>query len=491
MYNKCRVYLITLNASLGFGYWAYNFSIFNSLQDYMSKYVFPNASTTTISLIASFINIGSIIGGLIGGTLVSTFGRRRTLMGADVLGIIAIVLLLIQSLPVLLIGRILSGVVSGINIVAISMYLVEISPLPMCGATGSLTIIMSETFSFISLAMGFLIPSAPMGGATNHVWRILVAIAALLNIIRFLILKFVYKFETPTYLIQNGRKEEAVRTLKLIFTSNIQEEYKRVEDDVKASTVEGSIHFKDLLSKKYRKILFVDFILAFIQHFAGMTIIFVFSNDIFSRCSNNPVLFSTVLGVINLVGVILSFGLIDKFGRRTLIITGLFIITILWLSFGLTALLSGEKNSGLKFILLIWPLFFQMSTGSLTFLYISETLPSVGVAFCVAANWTSAFIISQFYLQVVKAFGIGKFFIFCAIVCFLAGLVFWKYLVETQGRTRSEIMAAYLQNSSKKYSRPSNESLEVKQKLEKEKTSVELPSVKNVSNQEDEEEEVN
>jgi len=443
MYRKRKIYIMAINSALGYGYWAYNFSIFNSLQEYLADYIFPNASTTTVSLIQSFINIGSIIGALIAGSLVSRLGRRKSMLLADVFGIIAVGLMLIKSLPVLLIGRLLSGIVSGLNIVAIFMYQVEVSPLPMCGATGTLSVIISETFSFVSLAMGFAVPSQITGRFDEEIWRVLVAVSAILNVLRLIGLGFIWRFETPFFLIEKGKKEQAKKVLGKIFDNGIEDEYKRIATDVEMSTNEGSIGFWDLFGPKYRKILFIGFLLAVIQHFGGMSIIFIFSNDIFGRSTDNDVLFSTILGVINLLSVFLALFLVEKFGRRALLLTGLFAITIIWLAFGLIATISGEDNPSLKYLLLVWPIFFQISLGSLTFLYISETLPSIGSSFCVAANWTSASLISIFYLQVVGAVGLGPFFLFCALLCFLCWLAFCKYLVETKGKTRTEIIELF------------------------------------------------
>jgi len=434
---------MAINSALGYGYWAYNFSIFNSLQDYLGDYIFPNASTTTISLIQSFINIGSIIGALIAGTLVSRLGRRRTMVIADILGIIAVGLMLVRNLPVLLVGRILSGIVSGLNIVAIFMYQVEVSPLEMCGATGTLSVIISETFSFISLAVGFAVPDDPHSEFQYQIWRLLVSVSAILNIMRLIGLGFIWRFETPFFLIEKGKKEQAKKVLGQIFDDGIEDEYKRIATDVEMATNEGSIGFWDLFGPKYRRILFVGFLLAIIQHFGGMSIIFIFSNDIFSRSTDNDVLFSTILGIINLLSVICALFLVEKFGRRTLLLSGLTAISIIWLVFGLIATIRGEDDPSLKYILLVWPVFFQISLGSLTFLYISETLPSVGSSFCVAANWTSASLISIFYLQVVDAVGLGPFFLFCALLCFLCALIFLRFLVETKGRTRAEIIQLY------------------------------------------------
>ena len=117
---------------------------------------------------------------------------------------------------------------------------------------------------------------------------------------------------------------------------------------------------------------------------------------------------------------------------------------LILLAFSIIVIISGPSHPSLKFLLIIWPIFFQISVGSLTFLYISETLPSIGVAVCVAGNWTAGFLVIQFYLSVVEAFGVAAPFMFFAIFSLFCSVVFLKEMVETKGRTKSEIIARYM-----------------------------------------------
>src|SRR5690606_11931897 len=101
------------------------------------------------------------------------------------------------------------------------LYLVEMSPIPMAGVTGSMAIIVLEVMAFISLVSGYIVPKEQKGGISDQIWRILIALPALLNIIRFICLKFIYTHETPFFSINKRRTEEAMRTLKYLYTSDI------------------------------------------------------------------------------------------------------------------------------------------------------------------------------------------------------------------------------------------------------------------------------
>ena len=442
-YRRLFVYLLSANAACGYAYWSYNLSIFNSLQIYLQTYIFPDASTQIISLVASFLSLGAIFGALLAIPMMNKWNRRKTMLIADVFGIIGLILTVIATLPTMLIGRIISGAVGGINTVVIPVYLVEMSPLQMCGATGSLSIITLETSAFVSLAMSFAVPEAPDGTVKDQIWRILFLIPILLNIARFLCLMFFFKHETPFVHILNNKEGKANESLAAIFKNNVEVEYKRVKNDVVASSLEGIVRLRDLFTRKYRRSFFIGFLVAVMQQMCGMTAVFVFSNDILARSVEDPALLSTILGIINLAAVIISFGIIEKFGRRFLLITGTLAMGILWLVFGLLAGIEGESHPALKILLLIWPCLFQMSLGSLTFLYISEILPSVGVAFCITANWTAGFLITQFYLSVVEHLGFSTPFFFFSACCLATGSIFWRWMVETKGRTKSEILQNY------------------------------------------------
>ena len=397
-----------------------------------------------MSFIASFLNLGAIFGAILAGPFVAKYGRRSTMIYADILGIIGLILTVIATLPTILIGRLVSGFVGGVNTVVVPMYLVEMSPLALCGATGSLSIIVLEISAFVSLAVSFAVPDAPTGGISNQVWRILFLVPVVLNVIRMLLLLFVFRCDTPYYYISKNHPEKAQNSLMKTFKGNVDKEYERVQGDVKASTFEGSVRFRDLFTKTYRRSLLISFLLALLQQFCGMAAIFVFSNLIFSASTSDTALYSTILGVVNLAAVIMSFLFIERYGRKPLIIFGSTLMGLILLAFSVIVLVNGPSHPSLKFLLIIWPIFFQISVGSLTFLYISETLPSVGVAVCVAGNWTAGFIVIQFYLHVVDAYGVAAPFLFFAIFCLFCAVVFAKEMVETKGRTKREIIAKYM-----------------------------------------------
>ena len=442
-YRKKRVYAQTINVSLGFAFWAYNFSIFNTLQDYIQTFIFPGASTSAMSWIASSLDAGAIVGALIGGQLVAKLGRRRTMQCSDVVGVLGSSLTLVASLPCMIVGRVISGIVGGINTVSVAMYLVEMSPVAMTGVTGSMSIIILEIMAFMSLVAGYIVPEERSGGAKDQIWRILLFIPAFLNIIRFILMTFYFRYETPSYLIEKKMANEAMESLKSVYTSDVEDEYTRVAQDVYKATLAGRVRLRDLFSRTYRRAFAVGMTLAALQTFSGSTAVFVFSNTILEKSTSNEVLFTTLIAVINLVSVIVSFTFVEKLGRRTLILTGVICIGITVTIFGLIEVIDGETNPALKFILLIWPIFYQSSIGSLTYLYISETLPDIGVSVCTAINWTSGFIVSQFFLPVSENLGVGTAFLAFGVACFASSYFFYGNLMETKDKTRSQIMFAF------------------------------------------------
>jgi len=362
---------------------------------------------------------------------------------SDIVGIIALGLTLIAQYEVMLIGRLLAGFLGGVNNVVVAMYLVEISPLSMVGATGSFSIIVLEIFALVSFGLGFIVPSEKEGGFGGQIWRLLYFFPALLNIVRLLCLLMVFKHDTPFYCIEKNDKKEAMKGLNQIFNKNVEEEFNRIQSDVNAASTAGSVQIKDLFGRKYRKAFLLCLLLAVAQQLCGISVLFVYSNDIFSKSTDTPVFYTTLFGITNVVAVILSFKFVDKLGRKTLIIFGNITIGLVMLAFGLIAKISGEGNPLLKYLIVIWPLFFQASLGSLTFLYISEVLPDVGVGACISANWTTGFLIAQFYLQSVEAFGFEVPFLFFGVANFLCAVVFCGALVETRGKTKADIIAEY------------------------------------------------
>ena len=154
------------------------------------------------------LTAGACVGSWYAGTLATQYGRLKTLMLSDLLGILGSCLCLVQSLPILIIGRTIVGAMIGIHCVVANLYIVEISPTVIKGRIGAMSMIFMSFGSLLAFATQFLVPTNEEG-KDSQIWRVLFGIGMLLSIARLIIFNFVFSFETPFYLVLKGRITEA------------------------------------------------------------------------------------------------------------------------------------------------------------------------------------------------------------------------------------------------------------------------------------------
>lgn len=106
-YNRGFVLATILNASFGTFFWMYTNTVFNSVSSYLRAYIFPEASDLMFSFIASTPQLGAIPGSLLSGPLSQRYGRRFTMIVLNIVAIIGIFCTLIESLPIMIVGRLI------------------------------------------------------------------------------------------------------------------------------------------------------------------------------------------------------------------------------------------------------------------------------------------------------------------------------------------------------------------------------------------------
>ena len=442
------LYAMAFNSSLGSVVWGYNISIFNALRVFLQSNVFPNASDFVISLIASSLTLGAAGGSYYAGRLLNAFGRLHVLLVSDLIGILAICLTLIHSLPIMVFGKFIIGVIIGINGVAVSLYNIEMSPISVKGIMGSISMSSLAFGVTLGLVVQLTVPEPSQGG-DSQIWRVLFALPILLHIIRYTILKYLLNYETPLYLTMQDKVNEAREVLQVIYTDNIDIHLQRVIQDKNkmAASSGGNITLTDMFTKKYRKAFLISlFIMAGVQ-LCGFTSMFVFFNVYIADSANNDfneiALFATIMGIISFLSAVFANVIVDKFGRKVLFVVGMAFMAVTEFLYVFIGYLDGTSNPLLKYILSIWPLFFRISTGTLAFIYVPELLPSVGVSVVIFLNWMLAFINVQTCLPIVHAIGTPGSLLFHAIFCLVSTIIYQKYIIESKGRTKAELLDMY------------------------------------------------
>ena len=445
-YNSRKVYLMACTSSLGSLAWGYNVSVFNALRVFLQENVFPDASEQSITLMASILTIGAACGSFFAGNLTNAYGRRRVLVYNDMLGIIGSCLCMIQSLPFVILGRLVAGINIGIHTVTVSLYNVEMAPTQIKGSMGTLSMAFMAFGGLVAFGANFLVPDI-VTGRESQIWRLIFAFGIVLHVIRLAIFRFIFTFETPFYLVLKDKIEEAETSLGQIYHQNIDQHLKRVEKDKEASLSNGNLTFIDLFSDKYRKATLMVGLLAVGNQVCGFSPVFMFYNVLIQESANNNVetisLFATLMGVLSFTFTIVTVFITERYGRKPLLMIGMFVMFLIEALFALIGFSFGSDSSSLKYILLFWPIFYRISVGSLCFPYAAEVLPAIGVSFSVVTNWVVAFAIVQSFLPLVEMIQVEGVMLFLALSCLTSSILYKYYLVESKGRTKAELIELY------------------------------------------------
>ena len=188
--------------------------------------------------------------------------------------------------------------------------------------------------------------------------------------------------------------------------------------------------------------------LSFCYQISGINAIIPFMHDFYSVGINDPhsslpQTFSICFALLNNVFTILSVYLNHRFGRKGILLVGTVMLTMQWGAYALIGYLDGPSNIVAKVLVMCFPVSFAWSSGGVTFLYLSETLPEIGMSVTTVFSSGLAFAASQFFLELqntIDYMGIALIFGIGNLLCFI---FFSKYMIESKDKTRAEILLEY------------------------------------------------
>lgn len=388
--------------------------------------------------VVSMLLVGAFGGALCAGTCADRIGRKKTILLAAALCIAGTLLLsFATSYALLLVGRAVAGISIGIISLVTPLYLAEISPPHSRGAFVS--------FNQLAITMGILVAYLiSLSYAKSGDWQMMFAWAiapALMQVIGGLFLP-----ETPSWLLQHHREESGLATLKKM---RIDNQWQSCLDEMKRS---ASSHkkggWKTLFQPRLRHVLVLGLALSAFQQITGINAVIYFAPKIFQIAgfaSASSAIFASVgIGVINVLATLFSVFLLDRLGRRPLLLTGLIgmIASLLALSFAFFL-----KSSSIAPIALVslmsYVAFFAIGLGPITWLLIAEIYPLAvrgkAMTIAVGMSWMSNYLISLIFLDLISYLGSSITFCLFSLISIIALIVIWRYVPETKGKRLEEI----------------------------------------------------
>lgn len=426
----------SLIASLGGFLFGFDTAVISGVEKHVQE-IFSLSSFEHGFAISSAL-IGTIIGALISGRPADRFGRRPILFLIAVLYILtAIGSSLANNVVTFITFRLLGGIGVGASSVIAPMYIAEISPAKIRGRMTAMF-----QFNVISGIMVAYISNFLLRETGTEPWRWMLGVAGIPAIIFFLLL-FVIP-ESPRFLIKLGQVTKARTLLEKIEVSSIDQEI----DEIKLSVKPSASASQTLFSKIYMKPICIAFLVAMFNQFSGINAILYYAPRIFelSGLTNSNSLFQSILiGITNGLFTIVGLILIDRVGRKKLLITGSLGMSVCLGLVAKTFYTQDFTGFGLLIYLLVYIMFFGFSTGAVIWVIIAEIFPNhirgKGQSFGSFTHWFFAALITFLFPVIAKTsqFGVGHVFLFFSIMMIIQVIVVWKYFPETKGRTLEEL----------------------------------------------------
>jgi sugar porter (SP) family MFS transporter len=398
-------------------------------------------STFPQELVVSMVLAGATIGALSGGKLSDRFGRRITLIGTSLIFVAgALICAAAASFTMLVAGRAIVGLAIGLSSTTVPVYISEVAPPEARGWQVSLF----QLAITVGILAAYLVDYA---FAKSGSWRWMLGLAVVPGAI--LGIGMLFLPESPRWLAKYLHPEAARKVLARIRgTADVEPELREIMDSLSRSEKHGS--WKDLLHHSVRPALIVGMGLAIFQQITGINTVIYYAPTIIqsagSSSASAAILATAGIGVVNVVMTLVAMWLIDRIGRRPLLLTGIggMIVTLGILGYLFNAPVhSGIAGRFAVVTIMAYVAFFAISLGPIFWLLIAEIYPlqirgqAEGTA--AATNWVFNLVVSITFLTLVERIGPAHtFWLYGALA--VASWLFSYFLVpETKGRTLEEI----------------------------------------------------
>ena len=446
--NPAFVYLATAVATVGGFLFGFDTAIIAGaigfIMEYFEKIKHITLTPLQEGFAVSSVLIGCMIGASVAGFVSDRFGRKKVLFAAAIIFVFTAVLAAIpQTLTQFAIARLLMGIAVGIESVLSPLYIAEIAPANIRGRL--------VTLNHVALTIGMLsayviaIILEPLGAASN--WRWMFASGAIPAGIFLIALAWIP--ESPRWLIERGLNDKAMSVLTKVGGSNRA----RVEmERIKSSIAEESGSISQLFAPGLRLALVVGVVLAILQQITGINVILYYAPEVFKNAglATNQALWSSVLvGVVNLIANIVAVMIIDKVGRKPLLIFGTLSMGVFLGLTGLSFIPSLHISSVWTVIFILgYVTSFMVGLGPGFWTVVSEIFPTRvrGRAMGIATFfiWSSCFVVAQTFPSLLKLLGGPHTFWLYGLMCILTIVFTWIFVPETKGKTLEEIEKHWL-----------------------------------------------
>jgi SP family galactose:H+ symporter-like MFS transporter len=437
------VYVAAAIAALGGFLFGYDTGVISGAEIYLKQSFHLNGTIEEMAV--SAVLVGAIVGAAVSGWISDRVGRKIViLVMAAIFAAGAIVTALSPNIWFFIILRIIVGFALGADSVLAPVYISEIAPHSQRGAL--------VTANQLLLTLGISVAYwVDLAFANMHMsWPPMFAVAVVPAAALFIGMLFLP--DTPRWYASKGKWDKADRVLTRITSSNDKQQ----EMELLRKDVEEGKNAKpaELFKPGLRTALIVGVGLALFQQFVAINTIIYYAPTIFGfagfKSASGAILATSVVGIVNLVSTLVAVFLVDRIGRRLLLLIGIAGMAAMLIAIGVIFLI-GPTKVGMLILgaLLIYIVAFAISMGPVYWVLSSEIFPNrlrgTGSSICTSFNWAGNLLISVTFLSLVAIIGQAFTFWLYAVFAIGAFVFCWFLVPETKGK-RLEQIGAYWTN---------------------------------------------
>jgi sugar porter (SP) family MFS transporter len=445
------VYLVgvCLAAALGGLLFGYDTGVVNGSLDFVQKKF--DLSDTMVGFAAASALVGCIFGAAFAGTLSDRLGRKKVLVLSAVMFLVsAIGTAIPRDIFQFIVFRFIGGLGVGAASITSPMYIAEISPARIRGRMVSVNQFAIVSGMLLVYFVNYFI--AIRGDETWNTeagWRWMFGSESLPAVL-FLLLTLLIP-ESPRWLTKNRKKDRALAILSRVDGSEYaREEMVAIEETIEHES--GSL--AQLFHPGMRLVLVIGVVLAVLQQVTGINVFLYFGSDVFGK-----LLEQIVVGATNLIFTVIAIWVVDKLGRKPLMIIGSVGMGISLFAMGLAGVFQA-KGLWLLFFVLGYIACFALSVGPVVWVILSEIFPTkirgraMGIA--TICLWSANAVVTLTYKMMngneflVDVFHHGFPFFIYGSMCVVLVLFMWRFVPETKGKSLEQIEKMWLGSAHRK-----------------------------------------
>ncbi len=439
MRNNRYLYWITFIAVLSGLIFGLNMAGISGAVSFIQDYFV--LSDVSLGAAVGSIMIGCLVGALAIGSLSDKYGRKPMMILAAVLFVLSSLgCSLAESIELFIASRFVAGLGVGAVSVLAPTYISEIAPANMRGM-----LVANNQFAIV---IGILLAYVIDFGFVDIVngWRYMMAVPVVFGLI-FLVLLLTSFPESPRWLAKEGRRDESLKILtRLVGKEKAQVESDNISNALSKTGNSNKVKFKELFKGKVAKVVLLGSLLAAFQQITGINAVISFAPTIFSQANvgeDQALLQSVLVGIVNLVATIVALWLVDKKGRKVLLLWGTLGMTISLAYMVYSFTVESAGSFGILISLLGYIAFFAASLAPVMWVVTSEIYPNrirgLAMSFSTGISWVCTFLTVQFFPWMLNNLGGAYTFGFFGVFSLIAFIFILIYIPETKGKTLEQL----------------------------------------------------